>query len=183
MTSLRFACPVPYANNPQHERPTNARPERNRTAVGVLQMHTVLTVTHRRKLMFKNKSILAAATIAALIATPVLALDMGADIVLGAAPEDMTTVRMIEDSAFIGNEVTTSDQIVIGQVQGVYENADGIPVALIALNSDIGAKSSVKTFTVPLSPDMIADGALSLAWVESDLFKALSGNLEPASSN
>jgi hypothetical protein len=132
--------------------------------------------------MFKSKSILAAAALASLIGAPVLALDMGADIMLGAAPADMTVIRMIEDSAFIGNEVATSDQKVIGQVQGVYEAADGTPMALIALNSDIGAKSSVKSFTVPLKADMVADGALTLAWNETDLFKALSGNLEPSSN-
>jgi hypothetical protein len=132
--------------------------------------------------MFKSKSILAAAAIASLFAGPVMALDMGADIMLGAAPEDMTVIKMIEDSAFIGNDVSTSDAIVIGQVKGVYNNADGVPVALVALNSDIGAKSSVKTFTVPLNADMVADGALTLAWNETDLFKALSGNLVPSSN-
>jgi hypothetical protein len=134
-------------------------------------------------MMFKHKSILAAASIVALIAAPALALDMSADIMLGAEPADMSTVTMIEDSAFVGNEVATSDQIVVGQVKGVFENADGIPVALIALNSDIGAKSSVKTFTVPLSADMAADGSLTLAWTEQELFTALSGNLEASGTN
>jgi hypothetical protein len=134
-------------------------------------------------MMFKTKSVLVAAAFASMIAAPVFALDMGADIMLGAAPEDMTTVKMMEDSAFVGNEVATSDQIVIGQVEGVYENAEGVPVALIALNSDIGAKSSVKTFTVPLPMDVSADGALTLGWTEQELFTSLSGNLEPTSTN
>lgn len=133
--------------------------------------------------MFNHKSILAAATFAALIATPVLALDMPADAMLGAAPEDMTTITMMEDSAFVGNEVRTKDQIVIGLVEGVYMNGDGAPVALVALNSDIGAKSSVKTFTIPLQTDANADGALTLPWTETDLFIELSGNLEGAASN
>jgi hypothetical protein len=133
--------------------------------------------------MFKIKSVLVAATVASFIAVPVFALDMGADIMIGASPEDTTTLKMMEDSAFIGNEVATKDQVVIGQVKGVYENADGIPVALIALNSDIASKSSVKSFTVPLPVDVSADGALTLGWTESDLFIALSGNLETTTNN
>lgn len=128
--------------------------------------------------MLTNKSFLAAAAVASLIAMPVLALEMPADIMLGAAPEDMTTIIMTEDSAFIGNEVRTSDQIVIGLVDGVYTDANGIPVALVSLKSEVGAASSVKSFTVPLTADMVADGSLTLAWTEQELFKSLSSNLE-----
>ena len=133
--------------------------------------------------MSKTRTILAAVSIASLLAAPVLALDVAADAMIGAAPEDMTTVKMMEDSAFIGNEVRTKDQVVIGLVEGVYMGADDTPMALITLNSDIGAKSSVKSFTVPLAVDMNADGALTLGWTESDLFIALSGNLEGAATN
>lgn len=133
--------------------------------------------------MFTSKSILAAVAISSLLAGPVLALDMSADAMLGAAPEDMTIVKMMEDSAFIGNEVRTKDQIVIGQVEGVFEGGDTGMVALVTLNSDIAAKSSVKTFTVPLSSDMVADGSLTLGWNEIELFTALSGQLEATSTN
>jgi hypothetical protein len=128
--------------------------------------------------MSNTKSFLVAATIAALVAAPVAALDMSADAKLGAAPADMTTVKMMEDSAFVGNEVKTKDQINIGLVEGVYENADGSQSILITLASDIAAKSSVKSFTVPLTSDMTADGSLTLGWTEAELFTALSSQLE-----
>jgi hypothetical protein len=132
--------------------------------------------------MFKTNTFLMATAIASLIALPVLAFEMPADIMLGATPEDTTTLLMIEDSAFIGNEVRTSDQKVIGLVDAVYNDAAGTPVAMITLNSDIGAASSVKSFTVPLGADMVADGSLTLGWTEQDLFKELSANL-PVSDN
>jgi hypothetical protein len=128
--------------------------------------------------MSNTKSFLVAATIAALVAAPVAALDMSADAKLGSAPADMTTVKMMEDSAFVGNEVKTKDQINIGLVEGVYENADGSQSILITLASDIAAKSSVKSFTVPLTSDMTADGSLTLGWTEAELFTALSSQLE-----
>lgn len=133
--------------------------------------------------MLKTKTLSAAALIASLVAAPVLALELSVDAKLGAAPEDMTTVTMMEDSAFIGNEVRTKDQIVIGQVDGVYTGADGAPVAVITLNADVAAKSSVKTFTVPLATDTAADGALTLGWTEAELFTALSSNLEVTESD
>ncbi len=129
------------------------------------------------------KTMFEAATFASLIAAPAFALEITADAMLGAAPEDMTTITMMEDSAFVGNEVRTKDQVVIGLVKGVYMSDDNTPMALVALNSDIGAKSSVKDFTLSLPVDQNADGALTLAWTESDLFIALSGNLEGAASN
>lgn len=132
--------------------------------------------------MFNTKSILAATFIAAMISAPALAIEVAADAMLGASPEDMTTVKMIEDSAFIGNEVRTKDQIVIGLVDGVFESADKGSFALVAIKSDIAAQSSVKTFTVPLSADMVSDGALTLAFTEAELFVALSGDLAPASN-
>ena len=128
--------------------------------------------------MFNAKSLFAATSIAALVAAPAFALEVGVDAMLGAAPEDMSTVRMMEDSAFIGNEVRTKDQIVIGQVDGVYEGPAGEQVVVITLNSEVSAKSSVKTFTVPLRSDMTADGSLTLGWTEAELFPALSSNLE-----
>lgn len=127
--------------------------------------------------MFEPKTWLAAVTFAALAATPVLAVDMSADVALGAAPQDMTTVKAVEDSAFVGNEVRTKDQIVIGLVDAVYEGPDGAPMAVVALKSDIAAQSPVKTFTVPLASDMTADGSLTLAWTQGELFAALSSNL------
>lgn len=133
--------------------------------------------------MFSKKSLFAATVVASLIAAPAFALEVTADAMLGAAPADMTTITMMEDSAFAGNEVRTKDQVVIGLVQGVYMSADNTPMALIALNSDIGAKSSVKTFTVSLPADQNADGALTLGWTETELFTALSSNLEGAVSN
>ena len=132
--------------------------------------------------MLKSNTFLMAAAVAALTAAPVLALEMPADIMLGASPEDTSTLLMVEDSAFIGNEVRTSDQKVIGLVDAVYNDAAGTPVAMISLKSDIGAASSVKSFTVPLSADMVADGSLTLGWTEQDLFKELSANL-PVSDN
>lgn len=131
--------------------------------------------------MSKTKNFLAAATIVSLLAAPVLALDVAADAMLGATPEDMTTVKMMEDSAFVGNEVRTKDDVVIGQVAGVYEGSDGAQVVLIEINSDIAAKSSVKSFTVPLPSDTTADGSLTLGWTEADLYIALSSQLVPAS--
>ena len=131
--------------------------------------------------MSKTKNFLAAATIASLLAAPVLALDVAADAMLGATPEDMTTVKMMEDSAFMGNEVRTKDQVVIGQVAGVYEGVDGAQMVLITINSDIASKSSVQSFTVPLSSDTTADGSLTLGWTEADLYIALSSQLVPAS--
>lgn len=130
--------------------------------------------------MFHPKSLAAPAALVALIALPALALDLSADIKLGAAPEDMTKVTVMTDSAFVGNEVRTKDQLVIGQVESVYE-ADGGPVALVTLNSDFGAKSSVKSFTVPLGTDTTADGALTLGWTEAELIAAISSNIEPTS--
>lgn len=127
--------------------------------------------------MSMTKKFLAAATIASLIAAPALALEVAADAMLGAAPADMTVVKMMEDSAFVGNEVRTKDQIVIGLVEGVYESKDGMQVVLIALNSDVAATSSVKTFTVPFTKDVVADGSLTLGWNQAELFTALSGNL------
>lgn len=129
--------------------------------------------------MFKIKSLLAATSLAAVLAAPALALDLGADVMIGATPEDMTTVKAVEGSAFVGNEVRTKDQIVIGQVESVYEGSDGSPVAVVTLNSDFGAKSSVKSFTVPLGSDMTSDGALTLGWTETDLIAAISANIDP----
>ena len=132
--------------------------------------------------MFNTKSILAATFIAAMISAPALAIEVAADAMIGASPEDMTTVKMIEDSAFIGNEVRTKDQIVIGLVEGVFESADKGSFALVAIKSDIAAKSSVKTFTVPLAADMVSDGALTLAFTEAELYVALSGDLAPSTN-
>ena len=132
--------------------------------------------------MSYNKSFVAAAAIA-LFAAPVLAMEVSADAMLGAMPSDMTTITMMEDSAFMGNEVRTKDQIVIGLVDGVYAGADGAPIVMITLNSDVGAKSSVKSFTVPLTSDMTADGSLTLGWTEAELFTALSGNLNDSGSD
>ena len=131
--------------------------------------------------MFKIKSVLAATSLAAFLAAPALALDLGTDVMIGATPEDMTTVKAVEDSAFVGNEVRTKDQIVVGQVESVYEGSDGAPVAVVTLNSDFGAKSSVKSFTVPLGGDMTADGSLTLGWTETELITAISANIDPTS--
>ena len=68
-------------------------------------------------------------------------------------------------------------------VDGVFAGADGAPVVMITLNSDVGAKSSVKSFTVPLTSDMTADGSLTLGWTEVELFTALSGNLNDQTSD
>ena len=133
--------------------------------------------------MSKIKSILAAAAIASLVSAPALALDLSVDAMLGASPEDMSTVKMIEDSAFIGNEVRTKDQIVVGLVEAVMDGGEKGPYALVALKSDISSKSSVKTFTVPLMADMTADGSLTLNFTEAELFVALSGQLEPMTGN
>jgi hypothetical protein len=130
--------------------------------------------------MFNPKSLAAPVAVLAMVALPALALDLSADIKLGATPEDMTKVAVMTDSAFVGNEVRTKDQIVIGQVESVYE-ADGGPVALVTLNSDFGSKSSVKSFTVPLGTDTTADGALTLGWTEAELIAAISSNIEPTS--
>lgn len=130
--------------------------------------------------MSMTKTFIAAATFAALLSAPVVALDMTADAMIGAAPEDMTVLKMMDDSAFVGNEVRTKDQIVIGQVESVYEGPDGMPVVLITINSDIAAKSSVKSFTMPLASDMTADGSLTLAWTETELFIALDSQLKAA---
>jgi hypothetical protein len=132
--------------------------------------------------MSHMKSLLLAATLGAAIASPVLAIEIGADAKLAGAPADMTTMKMVEDSAFKGNEVRTLDQIVIGQVDGVMMGADGSTVVLIALNGDIASKSSVKTFTVPVPADTTADGSVTLGWTEADLFKALDSGLEPMSN-
>ena len=128
--------------------------------------------------MFKIKSVLAATSIAAFLAAPALALDLGSDVMIGATPEDMTTVKAVEDSAFVGNEVRTKDQIVVGQVESVYEGSDGAPVAVVTLNTEFGSKSSVKSFAVPLGSDTTADGSLTLGWTEGELITALSGNLD-----
>ena len=132
--------------------------------------------------MFNSKITLAAAAIAALISAPALAIELSADAMIGAAPEDMTVVKMMEDSAFIGNEVVTKDQMVVGLVEAVFDGGDKGPMALISLKSDFAAKSSIKTFTVPLAADMVADGALTLAWTEAELIVALSGQLEPVAN-
>lgn len=129
--------------------------------------------------MFNVKSLLVATSIAALAAGPVVALDLSSDVVMGAAPEDMTTVTVVEGSSFVGNEVRTTDQIVIGQIESVYQGNDGGQVAVVTLNSDFGAKSSVKSFTVPLASDMTADGSLTLGWTEAELIAAISSNIDP----
>jgi len=131
--------------------------------------------------MFNPKTLAASAALAALMAIPALALELSADAKLGAAPEDMTTVTVMGDSAFVGNEVRTKDQIVIGQVESVYDGGDGAPVAVVTLNSDFGAKSSVKSFTVPLGSDMTSDGSLTLGWTEAELIAAISANIDPTS--
>lgn len=128
--------------------------------------------------MFNSKPLLASVALAVLVGAPAFALDLSSDITIGATPEDMTTVTVMSDSAFVGNEVRTKDQIVIGQIESVYE-ADGGPVAVVTLNSDFGAKSSVKSFTVPLAGDMTADGSLTLGWTESELIAAISSNIDP----
>jgi hypothetical protein len=130
--------------------------------------------------MMKSRTFLVPAAFAALIAAPALALDLSADLKLGAAPADMTTVKAVDDSAFVGNEVRTKDQIVVGQVETVYESNEG-PVALITLNADFASKSSVKSFTVPLGTDTAADGALTLGWTESELIAAVSSNIDATS--
>ncbi|MES2540446.1 MAG: hypothetical protein V4583_07665 [Pseudomonadota bacterium] len=135
--------------------------------------------------MFNPKTLTASAALFALVAMPALALELSADAKLGASPEDMTTVTVMSDSAFVGNEVRTKDQIVIGQVESVYDS-EGAPVAVVTLNSDFGAKSSVKSFTVPLASDMTADGSLTLGWTEAELIAAISSNIEstaPATDN
>jgi hypothetical protein len=131
--------------------------------------------------MFNPKTLAATAALAVLTAIPALALELSADAKLAAAPEDMTTVTVMSDSAFVGNEVRTKDQIVIGQVESVYDGGDGTPMAVVTLNSDFGAKSSVKSFTVPLASDMTADGSLTLGWTESELIAAISSNIDPTS--
>lgn len=130
--------------------------------------------------MFNPKTLTASAALFALVAMPALALELSADAKLGASPEDMTTVTVLSDSAFVGNEVRTKDQIVIGQVESVYDS-EGAPVAVVTLNSDFGAKSSVKSFTVPLASDMTADGSLTLGWTEAELIAAISSNIDPTS--
>ena len=129
--------------------------------------------------MSNTKSLLLAATMVSLMAVPVLAADVTADAELSAAPEDMTLIKMMESSAFTGNEVRTKDQVVIGLVDGVFESSAGYPVVLITISADIASKSSVKTFTVPLTKDDVADGSLTLGWTEAELFVALDSNLQP----
>lgn len=124
--------------------------------------------------MTKFSTLLASAALGGLFAAPALALELGADAMLGATPEDTTTLKMIEDSAFIDNEVRTLDQKVIGLVKGVSEDADGNQMVLVELSSDVAAQSSVKDFTVMMPKDTAADGSLTLGWNESDLFIALS---------
>jgi hypothetical protein len=131
--------------------------------------------------MFKTRSLIAPSVMAALLAVPAVALELSVDAQLGAAPEDMATVSVMSDSAFVGNEVRTKDQIVIGQVETVYQGSDGGPVAVVTLNSDFGAKSSVKSFTVPLATDMSADGSLTLGWTEAELIAAISSNIDATS--
>lgn len=131
--------------------------------------------------MFNPKTLAASAALASLTAIPALALELSADAQLGAAPEDMTSVTVMGDSAFVGNEVRTKDQIVIGQVDSVYDSGDGTPLAVVTLNSDFGAKSSVKSFTVPLASDMTSDGSLTLGWTEAELIAAISSNIDPTS--
>jgi hypothetical protein len=128
------------------------------------------------------RTFLLSTVVCAIVASPVLAMDLTADAMLGATPEDMTTIKMVEDSAFVGNEVRTMDQVVIGLVKGVSMNADGSNLVFIELSGDIAAKSSVKNFTVTVPQDMTADGSLTLGWNETDLFKALSSNLESTTS-
>lgn len=131
--------------------------------------------------MFNPKTLAASAALAALTAIPAAALELSADAKLGATPEDMSTVTVMSDSTFVGNEVRTKDQIVIGQVESVYDGGDGAPVAVVTLNSDFGAKSSVKSFTVPLGSDTTADGSLTLGWTEAELIAAISSNIDPTS--
>ena len=131
--------------------------------------------------MFNPKTLAASAALAALTAIPAAALELSADAKLGATPEDMSTVTVMSDSTFVGNEVRTKDQIVIGQVESVYDGGDGAPVAVVTLNSDFGAKSSVKSFTVPLGSDTTADGSLTLGWTEAELIAAISSHIDPTS--
>jgi sporulation protein YlmC with PRC-barrel domain len=128
------------------------------------------------------RTFLLSTAVCAIIASPVLAMDLTADAMLGATPEDMTTVKMVEDSAFVGNEVRTNDQKVIGLVKGVSMNEDGSNLVFVELSGDIAAKSSVKNFTVNVPKDMTADGSLTLGWNEIELFKALSSNLTATES-
>lgn len=129
------------------------------------------------------RNILFTSAAAALVATPLLAADLAADAMLGATPEDMTTMKMVEDSAFINNEVVTNDQKVIGLVKGVATGADGSQIIFVELSSDIAAKSTVKNFTVTVPADMTADGGLTLAWNEAELFKQLDSGLTTTGSD
>ncbi len=133
--------------------------------------------------MFKTHSMCAAALAMSLVAAPAMALDITTDVMLGATPEDMTTMKMVEGSAFVGNEVRTKDQAVIGLVDAVFDGGDKGPMALISIKSDISAQSSVKSFTVPLTADMVSDGSLTLGWTQAELFTALSEQLKPVGSN
>jgi hypothetical protein len=133
--------------------------------------------------MTKFRTLLISTILCSAFVSPVLAMELGTDVMLGAAPEDMTTVKMVEDSGFVGNEVRTKDQIVIGTVKGVQLDAAGMQTVFVELSSDIAAKSSVKMFSVLVPKDMTADGSVTLGWNEAELFKALSGNLEPAGAS
>ena len=85
--------------------------------------------------------------------------------------EEMVTP--MEDSKFVGNQVFTKDQVLIGSVEKVGMMDTGMQKIWIVLNSDIGSTATFKAFTVRVPKDTTADGALTLGFTQAELFKEL----------
>ena len=82
-------------------------------------------------------------------------------------------VTPMEDSKFVGNQVFTKDQVLIGSVEKVGRMDTGMQKIWIVLNSDVGSKATFKAFTVRVPEDTTADGALTLGFTRAELFKEL----------
>ena len=82
-------------------------------------------------------------------------------------------VTPMEDSKFVGNQVFTKDQVLIGHVEKVGRMDTGMQKIWIVLNSDVGSKATFKAFTVRAPKDITADGALTLGFTRAELFKEL----------
>lgn len=139
------------------------------------------------------RTLMISTVVAGFAASPLLALDLKIDADSAMAVDNTTllvdksstskastdaemAVEMVtpmEDSKFVGNQVFTKDQILIGHVDKVGMMDTGMQKIWIVLNSDVGSTATFKAFTVRVPKDVTADGALTLGFTQAELFKEL----------
>ena len=135
--------------------------------------------------MTNYRKILISGAFASLIALPVLAIDLAADAAHGltvSMPMAEGTVSVAEtmraDNPFIGNEVRTKDQIVIGTVDRVSVDENGVQKIYVVLSSDTFSQTEIKEFSVLVPKDITSDGSVTLGWNESELLIALGDQMK-----